>query len=477
MPGLRRVARALPGAAGLLPCGATAAVAHTLVTPYDLPIPFAAYVFACAATLALTFAVLALVPNDSAAPAAGASVRLGAVLPAIGRLGALALLALAIVAGLCGTASPIANIAPALVWVGLMLGMTVLTALLGDFFQIINPWRSLLRLLHIGAHPPRRYPAWLACWPAFLCYLALAWLELMAPPLPSLLAWSLLTYGGLTAAGAALFGRAAWFRHAELFSVFFRVVGKLAPIAYRQDGRRWHATLRPVLAGTLADAPHDVSLLLFVLFMLAATTYDGVWQTSFWAGLYWGNLMAWLQPLWGNDLARAQALLAPGYVWYQRGGLLLAPFVYGAVYLAAMAATHLVTGRQVPVGVLARRFAFTLIPIAVVYILAHNWTLVLTEIPVVPFLLTDPLGIGWNLLGLPLQSAEPGPLPMGQVWHVEVALILVGHVASVYLAHCVAARIFATRRQVWLSELPMLVLMMGYTFIGLAVLSLPLALH
>ena len=42
--------------------------------------------------------------------------------------------------------------------------------------------------------------------------------------------------------------------------------------------------------------------------------------------------------------------------------------------------------------------------------LAHNWTLVLTVIPVVPFLLTDPFGIGWNLLGLPRMSAEPGPL-------------------------------------------------------------------
>jgi hypothetical protein len=33
------------------------------------------------------------------------------------------------------------------------------------------------------------------------------------------------------------------------------------------------------------------------------------------------------------------------------------------------------------------------------------------------------------------------------------------------------------RRQAWISELPLLLLMMGYTFIGLTVLSLPLALH
>ena len=50
--------------------------------------------------------------------------------------------------------------------------------------------------------------------------------------------------------------------------------------------------------------------------------------------------------------------------------------------------------------------------------------------------------------------------------------ILAGHVASVYIAHLVALRVFATHRQAWLSELPLLLLMMCYTFIGLAVLSL-----
>lgn len=95
------------------------------------------------------------------------------------------------------------------------------------------------------------------------------------------------------------------------------------------------------------------------------------------------------------------------------------------------------------------------------------------------FLLTDPFGAGWNLLALPLMSAESAPLDMGQVWHMEVALILAGHVASVYLAHRVAPRTFPTRRQAWISELLLLLLllMMGYTFIGLTVLSLPLALH
>jgi len=463
--------------------GGGVACAHSLVTPYDLPIPFSLYVYTCAITLLLTFAVLAFVPT---APiglerASRPVIRLGRLLPVVGQTGAVALLGLTIAAGLCGTPSPVANIAPTLFWVGMMLGLTAVTAVLGDVFQIVNPWRVLLRLLHVGARPVLRYPPALASWPAFTCYLALSWLELMAPPRPSLLAWALLAYTGLTAAGAALFGRDAWFRHADLFSVFFRITGMLAPVAYGRDAAseaaNWQVRTRPLLAGTLDDRPHHISLLLFVLFMLAGTTYDGVWQTSFWAGLYWHNLMAWLQPLWGNDMARAQALLAPGYVIYQRGGLIAAPVVYFAVYMTVMAAMRGVTGGRMPVRALALRFAFSLIPIALAYMLAHSWTLLLTVLPVIPFLLTDPFGVGWNLLALQRLSAEPAPLDMGQAWHIEVGLILLGHIASVYLAHVIAQRTFAARHHVWLSELPLLLLMVGYTFIGLSVLSLPLILH
>ena len=481
---VRRLAPRLSVAASALAATGRSASAHTLaVTPYDLLIPFWAYVGACAATLLLTFAVLAFAAGDTSAatrhPRTG--IALGRVLPAVGRTAAIALFGMTVAAGLWGTPSPVANIAPTLFWVGMMLGLTVVTAVLGDVFQIVNPWHSLMRLLHVGGRPLLRYPPALAHWPAFVCYLSLAWVELMAAPRPSLLAWALIAYTGLTAAGTALFGRDAWFGRAELFGVFFRLVGTLAPVAYNREDtaghRGWRARWRPPLSGTLEDVPRHVSLLLFVLFMLAATTYDGVWRTSFWAELYWSNLMHWLRPVWGDDTARAQALLAPGYLVYQRGGLIAAPFVYLAVYMAAMVMMRVLTGGRVTARVLALRFAFTVIPIAFVYMLAHSWTFLLTVIPVVPFLLTDPFGAGWNLLALPLISAEPAPLDMGQVWHMEVALILAGHVASVYLAHRVALRTFPTRRQAWISELPLLLLMMGYTFIGLTVLSLPLALH
>jgi hypothetical protein len=52
-------------------------------------------------------------------------------------------------------------------------------------------------------------------------------------------------------------------------------------------------------------------------------------------------------------------------------------------------------------------------------------------------------------------------------------VLLAGHLVSIYLAHLTAMRIAANGRVV-LSQLPLLVLMVVYTVVGLWILSLPL---
>lgn len=67
-------------------------------------------------------------------------------------------------------------------------------------------------------------------------------------------------------------------------------------------------------------------------------------------------------------------------------------------------------------------------------------------------------------------------LPRAMVaWHVQVAVLLVGHVVSIGLAHGVALRTFGARRIAVPAQVPMLLLMVGYTVFGLWILSLPLA--
>jgi hypothetical protein len=119
-------------------------------------------------------------------------------------------------------------------------------------------------------------------------------------------------------------------------------------------------------------------------------------------------------------------------------------------------------------------FAFSLVPIAVAYHATHYVPSMLQQLPSLMPGLADPFGRGWQLL--PFRYAPAAPLPMAVVWHLQVAVLLGGHVAGVYLAHLTALDIFPTRLQSIGSQLPMLVLMVGYTCLGLWVLSLPLGL-
>jgi hypothetical protein len=471
----------------------TAATAHTLVVPYTLPVPFWMYLFACGATLVLTFAALgvaATVPVPARAGSALASsdsgLGIGWVLPRplveVLRLSAVFCLGLTIIGGLVGSPDPGINIGMILFWIGFLLFFNYLTVVLGNTYSFINPWRAVIEWGEAAGLPRftgrLKYPKALAYWPAFLFYVGLIWLELMVLPVPASLSAVLIVYSVITFAGAWLFGKDAWFGRGEVFSVFFQMVGLLAVVCYERtlDGRRFRLRLRAPLSGAVEELPDHISLVLFVLFMLSSTTYDGIKDTGLWQSIYWTNLLNLLQPLWDGDLARAQALLEPGYEVYQRGGLLLSPFLYAAVYQAVMAVTRFATNGALSIKTLALNFAFSVIPIAVVYNFAHYYTVLLNIVTPLPYILSDPFGRGWNLLGL-TQTTEQPPLDMGGIWNTEVAVILAGHLASVYVAHVIAVRVFPSQHIALRSEIPLLFLMVAYTFFGLFVLSLPLAIH
>ncbi len=59
-------------------------------------------------------------------------------------------------------------------------------------------------------------------------------------------------------------------------------------------------------------------------------------------------------------------------------------------------------------------------------------------------------------------------------WIVSVTAIVLGHVVAVFLSHVMALRMFGDRVTVLRSQLPMLVLMVGYTMTSLWILSQPI---
>lgn len=499
MRGQRPSARRVTQHAALLATlsAAGSAQAHSFGQIYNLPVPFWLYAWAAMAALLLSFLIAGwFLTRRRPAQATPLQLLDGPhwrwlhlllrfLIPLL-KLASLGALLLCITAGLVGPADAYLNVNMTLFWIGFVLAFAYLTALIGDVYAYINPWRvitdGLSRLLS-GVVPGLfcgrlRYPAdTLGCWPALALYMAFIWVELLGHVTPLKLGWMLLAYTGINLIGAWLIGASAWFRHGEFFSVFLRLLGKIAPVAWLPPvgaGDPPRIALRRPFAGLLQDRATSISEVVFVLFMLSSTAFDGLHVTQVWMKLFWEQGFALMQPWLGSNLVAAYPTLKVLHEAWETTSLLLSPVLYFAIYLACLWLARWLTHSPLSLHTLALRFAWTLLPIALVYHVSHYYTLILTQGSKLLHLLSDPLGRGWNLFGTD-GAADASAIPdMGWVWHTQVGLILGGHIVSVYLAHVEALRSFGSPRKAMLSQVPMLMLMMAFTVFGLWILAQPI---
>lgn len=115
-----------------------------------------------------------------------------------------------------------------------------------------------------------------------------------------------------------------------------------------------------------------------------------------------------------------------------------------------------------------------MLPIALVYNIAHYYTLFLIQGQSLIPRLSDPFNFGWNLIGTVNYTPNVGIIGASFIWNSQVSFIILGHIAAVYLAHVIALKIFSHQKRAVISQIPMLILMVAYTVTGLWILSQPL---
>ena len=130
-----------------------------------------------------------------------------------------------------------------------------------------------------------------------------------------------------------------------------------------------------------------------------------------------------------------------------------------------------VGGVDEPIDVLAARFVHTLVPIALAYVVAHYFSLLAYQGQAMAYLVSDPLGQGSNIFGTAKSTIDYSWVSATAIWYVQVAALVIGHVAGLILAHDRALVAFkdgrtATRSQYW-----MLAVMIAFTSLGLWLLS------
>ncbi len=458
------LACALTATSMLFPAGADA---HGVKGRASLPVP--AWLFAWAAAIVLVVSFVALsalwsTPRLQDAPERRLC-RWPRWLSLPAGIAGLALFALVVYAGLEGARSAQENFDPTFIFVVFWVAVPVSSALLGDWFSAFSPWRALARGARwAGARAgvrwraPLEYPGWLGRWPVAGGLLAFGWLELVYHDHddPVVLAALSLAYFVLMLAGMALFGIERWSERGDAFGGYFNLLSRLSPLEVR-DGALW---LRPALSGA-PKLRQEAGTVAMVLAIIGITTFDGasngvVWETvqphvqSFFAGLGLADTPA-------DELADSI-------------GLLLAIGIVAAFYRVGVLGMRSVS-RRFTARQLSRAFAHTLVPIAFAYVLAHYFSLLVWQGQAIAHLASDPLGAGSDYLGTAHWHIHYSFLGSTAIWYVQVAALIVGHVGGLTLAHDRALAMYRSPREAVRSQYWMLVVMVGFTSLGLWLLS------
>lgn len=406
-----RGALRVPALLVLLALVSGGAAAHA-GTPAEARVDFPPWVAWAAGALVVALSFLVIGASERGARPAGpraqssqaAARKPRPTLRAGTRLAAALALALALVPAF----APVLPAAPGLALLALVYLLPLLSYLLGNAWEPVNPFR----LVRLPARLP--YPSWLGAWPAVVVVLALAGLEVSAfAGEPQTLARLLLAYVVVTFAGMLLFGTEAWLANAEAFGAAARWWASASPVL---SPRTWR-TRAPPPAGRAGETALVVALLWVV-------NFDGVLATA--AGRS-------ARAAWGE--AAVPLLLLAGFA------------LFLAAFLAAVALLRRAAESLAPPALLASRLAPALVPVAVAYHAAHALPALLESVASIP---------SWAL---------------PWIGGLQVAVILAGHVLAVAFAHRLAVAAFPSRVMAVKGEVPLTAAMVVYTIVGLMILT------
>jgi hypothetical protein len=139
-----------------------------------------------------------------------------------------------------------------------------------------------------------------------------------------------------------------------------------------------------------------------------------------------------------------------------------------ALYLVAVTGARAVAHAHRP---LVAAFVFSLVPIALAYAVAHYFSLLVNQGQLAIPLLSDPFGRGWDVLGTADFTPNLTALTPNMIWYTQVAILVLGHVTGLVLAHDRAIALFSSPRTAVRTQYAFLVLMVLYTVAGLWLLS------
>jgi hypothetical protein len=431
--------------------GIVVPIAHGLGGRTDLALPGWLFSWGAAIVLAVSFFALAALWTEPKLETARVHklFKLPRLLdPLCGAIGVAIFVAL-VYFGFAGEQDAKLNVLPAFVYILFWTMIPLASALLGDIFRPFNPWRAIGRLGHWvrgrlagGSHtaaPRFAYPEALGRWPALIGLVLFGWLELVAGEpgtRPAVLATLALAYCAVQLVGMSLFGAERWLERGDSFGTYFGFFSRISPVV-AEKGR---LGLRVPLSGLTEIAPL-AGTVTFICAMIGITVYDGIARGGIW------------QSIAGNDPSRLVATL----------GLALAILIVVGFFrlgVLGMEGSHIDKSPRE----LSMMFAPSLVPIALGYLIAHYFSFMIFDGQALPHVIAHPMGTA----GAPTIDYF---MSSKVIWWIQVAALVAGHVAGLVVAHDRAIAVWGRARAAAQSQTWMLVVMVGFTSLGLWLLS------
>lgn len=413
-----------------------------------------------------------------------------------------------IVIGLIGSQEPGRNIAPVLTWNIWWIGLIFMVLLFGNLWCYMCPWTAIpdwiMRRSFTKVRPiatlNRKYPRFrLWMWPAIVLFAFVTWLEIVfdAPNRPWLTSVLGLLMIALTWLLLVVYERKAMCRYVCFVG---RVSGQYALMGMIELRRKDSEVCRrcatkdcyngsergypcpthefmgamnenqycTLCTECVKSCPHDniglnarssgadvlfphrtkadeayMALLVFIVSAFHGAAMIPLWME--WENALRGALIDGQLALFGAD-----ALGFGG----SSGGLMTFTLMMlacivgpGLIYWALCWLMRLASGRRdLTTRKLFIKFAYTLLPIALFYHLAHNAVHVFWEWSKLWRLVSDPLGWGHDFFGTARAPLTALWSPE-TIWYFQVALVVIGHIYGIYVAQREANRVYADDRK------------------------------
>ena len=364
-----------------------------------------------------------------------------------------------IIFGYIGSRDPLANPLSLFIWSVWFMVMPVIQIIFGNVWAFLNPWYGFGKLFFknkILFKLDQNYSLVFSS-VGFLLF-SLFMLVDIAPDDPDRLANIVTIYLLVNFIFMKIFG-VDWLKNGECFTSFYRLLSKLSWI-WIKEGKIYVGFFGSQLKDINTFPPMSV---LFLSIILATLSFDGLNETFLWFKIINVN------PL--EFYGRSSVVLE------NSSGLIFFAISLFLIFSITIFLGHKFINEKVTFKNIIGINSIALLPIALAYHIAHYLTSFLVNIQYSYKVASDPLNNGMDLLNLGdfnvttsfFNTIETVKL----IWFIQAAAIVIGHVIAVLLAHSICEGYLKTKSSILISQFPISIFMIGYTFLGLWILSTP----